>query len=99
MPTYEYECKACDHRFDLWQRMTDDPIKECPECGGEVRRLVSAGAGIIFKGSGFYATDYRSEGYKKRSKEESSSKDSKESKDGKKEDKKKDSSSQSSTDD
>jgi putative FmdB family regulatory protein len=57
MPTYEYECKICSHRFEAFQAMSDEPIKKCPECGKAVRRLVSGGAGVIFKGSGFYVTD------------------------------------------
>jgi putative FmdB family regulatory protein len=57
MPTYEYECKKCSHRFEVFQSMRDEPIKKCPECGKEVRRLVSGGVGVIFKGSGFYVTD------------------------------------------
>ena len=73
MPTYEYECKACKHRFEARQKMTDPPLKACVKCGGKVRKLVSAGAGLIFKGSGFYITDYRSDGYKKRAKEDSPS--------------------------
>jgi len=60
MPTYEYQCEACGHRFDRFQNMSDSPIKVCPECGGDVRRLIGTGAGILFKGSGFYATDYGS---------------------------------------
>jgi putative FmdB family regulatory protein len=59
MPTYEYECKKCENRFDAFQSMSDDPLKTCPECGGRVKRLIGAGAGIIFKGSGFYVTDSR----------------------------------------
>jgi len=59
MPTYDYECKKCGHRFEAFQRMNDAPLKKCPECNGALRRLVGAGAGIIFKGSGFYATDYK----------------------------------------
>jgi len=70
MPTYEYECKRCGVRFERFQSMSEEPIKVCPECGGEVRRLISAGGGVIFKGSGFYATDYRSESYKKAEKKE-----------------------------
>ncbi len=65
MPTYEYECKDCDYKFEMFQYMTDKPLKKCPECGGVVNRLVGTGGGIIFKGGGFYATDYRSESYKK----------------------------------
>jgi len=57
MPTYEYECKKCNHRFEVFQSMSDEPIKKCPECGKQVRRLVSGGVGVIFKGSGFYVTD------------------------------------------
>ncbi len=59
MPTYEYECKKCDFKFDKFQNMSDKPLSKCPECGGRVRRLIGKGAGIIFKGSGFYATDHR----------------------------------------
>jgi len=58
MPTYEYECKTCGHRFEKFQKMSDAPMKNCPECGEQVRRLIGAGAGVIFKGSGFYKTDY-----------------------------------------
>jgi len=57
MPTYEYECKKCGSRFEVFQSMSDEPVKKCPECGKQVRRLVSGGAGVIFKGSGFYVTD------------------------------------------
>lgn len=71
MPTYEYECLKCGHRFDLFQRMTDPPRKRCPRCRGKVRRLVGSGAGMIFKGSGFYVTDYRSQSYKDQKKKES----------------------------
>lgn len=59
MPTYSYVCDACSHEFDLTQRMSDDPVKKCPNCGkNKLRRLIGGGAGIIFKGSGFYITDY-----------------------------------------
>jgi putative FmdB family regulatory protein len=64
MPTYDYKCEACGHEFELFQRMTDLPERVCPQCGGEVRRKIGSGAGVIFKGSGFYATDYRSNDYK-----------------------------------
>lgn len=60
MPTYEYKCNACGNLFDVFQKMTDARLTECPKCQGAVRRLIGAGAGIIFKGSGFYCTDYRS---------------------------------------
>lgn len=60
MPTYEYRCGACGHRFDAFQKISDAPIRACPECGKEaVERLISGGGGLVFKGSGFYATDYR----------------------------------------
>lgn len=59
MPTYDYKCKACNHQFEAFQRMSDDPLKECPQCKGEVYRLISGGTGLIFKGSGFYITDYK----------------------------------------
>ena len=79
MPTYDYKCLACDVRFEKFQGITAPPIEACPECGGKVKRLIGAGAGLIFKGSGFYTTDYRSDGYKesaKKDKKESSDKDS-----------------------
>jgi len=59
MPTYDYQCDDCGHHFERFQKMSDTPVKTCPECGGKVRRLIGTGAAIIFKGSGFYATDYR----------------------------------------
>ena len=66
MPTYEYECGACGHRFEKFQPITAAPVRKCPRCArAKARRLISAGAGVIFKGSGFYQTDYRSESYKK----------------------------------
>lgn len=58
MPTYQYKCKQCDHRFDVFQRITEDPLTECPECHGEIRRVLFP-AGVVFKGSGWYVTDYR----------------------------------------
>jgi putative FmdB family regulatory protein len=65
MPTYEYQCDACEHNFDEFQSMKDEPLKKCPKCGKpKLRRVFGAGAAIIFKGSGFYQTDYRSESYK-----------------------------------
>ena len=57
MPTYEYECKSCGHGFEIFQSMSDQPVRECPKCGQEVRRLIFGGTGVIFKGSGFYVTD------------------------------------------
>ena len=59
MPTYEYLCKACSHRFETWQKMIDDPLTICPECGGHIRRVLFP-AGIVFKGQGFYKTDHGS---------------------------------------
>ncbi len=58
MPTYEYECEKCGYHFEEFQTLSEEPITVCPRCGGKVHRLIGAGAGIIFKGSGFYATDY-----------------------------------------
>jgi len=66
MPTYDYVCEACEHAFELYQSIKEDPKKQCPECGKKkLRRLIGPGAAIVFKGSGFYTTDYRSESYKK----------------------------------
>ena len=72
MPTYDYECDACGHEFELFQAITDPVKRKCPECGkSKLRRLFGTGAAIVFKGSGFYQTDYRSESYKKRAKADS----------------------------
>jgi len=65
MPTYEYKCKDCGYKFEQFQNMSDKPLKKCPHCGGKVERLIGTGGGLIFKGNGFYETDYRSESYKK----------------------------------
>jgi putative FmdB family regulatory protein len=70
MPTYEYKCQKCGLKFERFQNIKEEPIRECPECSGSVKKMISAGAGIIFKGSGFYITDYRSENYKKAEKNE-----------------------------
>ena len=84
MPTYEYACTACEHEFEAFHSITAEPIRQCPECNEQkVERLISGGAGLIFKGSGFYITDYRSEGYKEAAKKD------KEAASGKKSDKKK----------
>lgn len=70
MPTYDYRCSACGHEFEEFQSITASPLKKCPKCGkAKLVRLIGTGAGVIFKGSGFYETDYRSEGYKKSAKE------------------------------
>ena len=72
MPTYEYKCTACGHTFEKFQSITSEPIKRCPACGkAKAKRLISAGAGLIFKGSGFYITDYRDAGYKDSAKADS----------------------------
>ncbi|UCD19660.1 MAG: zinc ribbon domain-containing protein [candidate division WOR-3 bacterium] len=59
MPTYEYECLNCRETLEEFQKITDDPLTRCPKCGGRLRRLISGGAGLIFKGNGFYVTDYK----------------------------------------
>ena len=66
MPNYDYQCERCGHRFEVFQSMKDEKLTDCPqeECEGPVKRLLGTGAGIIFKGGGFYETDYRSESYK-----------------------------------
>jgi len=80
MPTYEYTCESCGYEFEQFQSITARPIRKCPKCGrASARRLIGVGAGVIFKGPGFYATDYRSESYKKAAESEKSpaSKDTK----------------------
>ena len=73
MPTYDYECGSCGHKFELFQSMKARPVRKCPACGKlKVRRLVGAGAGVIFKGSGFYQTDYRSDSYRQGAQKETS---------------------------
>jgi putative FmdB family regulatory protein len=59
MPTYDYVCTKCKHEFEAFQKMTDTRLATCPKCNGKLKRLIGAGSGIIFKGSGFYATDYK----------------------------------------
>src|SRR5437868_5406122 len=72
MPTYEYKCDACGYEFERFQSITADRIKRCPQCGkAKVRRLIGTGAGLIFKGSGFYITDYRDKSYTDKAKAES----------------------------
>ena len=69
MPTYEYQCDACEHNFDEFQSINDKPLRKCPKCGKKkLRRVFGAGAAVLFKGSGFYETDYRSESYQKAAK-------------------------------
>ena len=73
MPTYEYACQGCDHQFEQFQSIKDGPLVQCPKCKKrKLKRLVGSRAGLIFKGSGFYITDYRSEGYKAAAKKDSS---------------------------
>lgn len=79
MPTYEYVCRQCGHRFEAWQHMTDDPLKDCPECGAQIHRVLFP-AGIVFKGSGFYKTDNGSSGRVDKSGSTESKSDSGESK-------------------
>lgn len=73
MPNYDYVCQSCGHRFEVFQSMNDAKLRDCPRegCDGEVRRLLGTGAGVIFKGSGFYQTDYRSSSYKAGAQQES----------------------------
>jgi putative FmdB family regulatory protein len=83
MPTYEYLCEACDHNFDEFQSINDPPLKRCPQCKKpKLRRVFGAGAAIIFKGSGFYQTDYRSESYKAGAKADQEPSKSETAKDG-----------------
>ena len=73
MPTYEYRCAACEHEFEEFQSITAAPLKKCPACRkAKLQRLIGTGAGVIFKGSGFYETDYRSDSYKKAAEKDSS---------------------------
>lgn len=65
MPTYDYQCSE-GHRFELFQRISDEPLAKCPECGARAQRVISGGAGFLFRGDGFYITDYRSEDYRKK---------------------------------
>lgn len=72
MPTYVYRCRKCKHRFELFHSISDESVKRCPRCKSKAERVPAAGAGILFKGSGFYITDYRSKSYKDRAKQEKS---------------------------
>lgn len=81
MPTYDYLCASCNHKFEKFESMSANPSKKCPECGKmQLKRLIGAGAGVIFKGSGFYETDYRSDSYKQGKKDAKPEKTKKESK-------------------
>ncbi len=82
MPTYEYRCKACDHRWEEFQSIKADPSRKCPECRKlKAERIISAGGGVIFRGSGFYQTDYRSDSYRKGAEAAKKATDSKSSSD------------------
>ena len=70
MPTYEYECSKCKKVYEQFQSITEEPLKKCKYCKGKVKRLIGAGGGIIFKGNGFYATDYRKSEYKEKQKKD-----------------------------
>ena len=85
MPTYDYLCDNCGHKFEKFQSITARPLRKCPNCGkNQLKRLIGAGAGIIFKGSGFYETDYRSQSYKEaKKKEEKTATEAKDKKDTK----------------
>ena len=85
MPTYDYRCQACNHKFEEFQSITAKTLRKCPECGKlKLQRLIGIGAGVIFKGSGFYETDYRSDSYKKDAKTEADKSKPKSTKDAKK---------------
>jgi putative FmdB family regulatory protein len=78
MPTYDYKCFGCEHQFEQFQSITAEPIRKCPKCGKrKVKRLLGIGAGLIFKGSGFYITDYRDKSYTEKAKAEAGGGDSK----------------------
>ena len=82
MPTYDYECNSCGHEFELFQVISDSPRKKCPECGKlRLRRLFGTGGAIVFKGTGFYQTDYRSDSYKQGAKADKKASSSSSSKD------------------
>ena len=78
MPTYDYRCRNCDHEFEVFQSMTAGVLKKCPQCGKlSLKRLIGSGAAVLFKGSGFYTTDYRSESYQKQAKADTDKQDGK----------------------
>ena len=82
MPTYDYRCSACDHELEIFQSISEPVKRKCPKCGRlKLKRLIGAGAAIVFKGSGFYQTDYRSESYKKSAEAEKKARSDKKSKD------------------
>ncbi len=73
MPTYEYQCQKCRKRHEAFQSITAKPLTKCPRCGGRLKRLLGSGSGFLFKGSGFYITDYRSKGYQEAKKRDQDS--------------------------
>lgn len=84
MPTYDYECKTCGHGFEKFQSIKARPVRKCPQCGAlKVRRIIGAGGAVIFRGSGFYTTDYRSDEYKKQASADKPPSESKSGGDGK----------------
>jgi len=72
MPTYDYRCRKCGHQFEVFHGIHDRSVQKCPRCGGRARKVPSGGGGLIFRGSGFYVTDYRSKDYKEKAKQEKS---------------------------
>ena len=90
MPTYDYKCESCDNTFEYFQNMSDKPLSKCLDCNGKVRRLVSGGSGLIFKGSGFYLTDYAKNDSKEKKPAKSDEKKSKKVKEKKVKEKNKD---------
>ncbi|MEJ2104804.1 MAG: zinc ribbon domain-containing protein [Ignavibacteriaceae bacterium] len=88
MPTYEYKCSSCNHSFEYFQSMTAEPLKVCPECGGSLKRVIGTGAGTIFKGSGFYQTDYKNKSSRPKSSDKTEKPDTSSVRKDKKDDKK-----------
>jgi putative FmdB family regulatory protein len=88
MPTYDYKCSDCKHTFEYFQPMTAEPLKVCPDCGGSLKRIIGTGAGAIFKGSGFYQTDYKNKSSRTKSSDKTDKPDTTSIKKDKKDDKK-----------
>ena len=88
MPTYDYKCSSCNHTFEYFQPMSAEPLTECPQCGGSLKRIIGTGAGPIFKGSGFYQTDYKSNSPQNKKSKEDKNKTSITDKSASKDDKK-----------
>jgi putative FmdB family regulatory protein len=83
MPTYDYECLDCGYTFEVFQKINESPLKNCPQCKGTLKRLIGAGSGLIFKGSGFYITDYKKGSSKEKKKDETKKNDKERNKGGK----------------